>query len=224
MNKILQVLLLITCQFLSISAWAQVKISPIKTYLKKELSTSYNITNQSNQKMTFDVKAYAWTQTLKNELFLQQDNKVLVYPPILEIEPQKTKTIRLIFNEGHAQFYRLMVIQKPQNKFSEVSFNLSISLPIFFEATSTPLMDRKTIFISRVRNMSKDCTFKVTNNGTQYDQIKEYRWKDKNNKVTKKIVNTYILPKSNGGELELSSPVCPTSIVFEKANEVFWIP
>ena len=153
-------------------------VLPVRVYLDaKQSSTSLEITNNAKHPVTIQAQTFDWTQlTGKSELTPTAD--LIVSPPIFQLAPESTQTIRLalVDTNGGARAinsekaFRLILEEVPIVDTlggSGVRIKLRMSLPVFIAPSAA-----KSALDWEVIN---DCTAKpvlrATNSGNRHAQI-----------------------------------------------------
>jgi fimbrial chaperone protein len=143
-----------------------------------ESAATVTVTNSGNTPMTAQLRLFAWDQQL-NEDKLEPTGAVVASPPMLEIPPGKSQTIRLVRVQGtpatSQENYRLLVDEIPDRAAREagtgVVVQLRYSVPVFVTAKAKPSANA-TVKASVDGN---SLVLDVANRGNAHAQISNVR-------------------------------------------------
>ena len=117
-------------------------VSPLKIVLSgKSSSALLEITNQSAESLRLQLSVSAWDQSPSGEILLGPTDDVILFPPLLTVEPGELRKIRLgaVTTRGAAEkTYRVVLEELPAMKSSstgggQVRVLTRMTIPVFFE-------------------------------------------------------------------------------------------
>lgn len=119
-----------------------IEVAPVMAeLLPGSSSTTLIVTNHNPVRTSIQVRGYSWSQTDTTDPLARTDN-LIVSPPIFQLDPGQSQTIRLLVRQPPARgeaTYRLLVDELPGGPGSgTVQFALRLSLPVFAEAEAQP--------------------------------------------------------------------------------------
>lgn len=122
----------------SLALAQELRVSPVSFEIAAPGATS-NLTlrNQGNSTITVQTRVVAWSQNGGEQLTSSRD--VVVSPPITQLAPGATQTVRIVRTTKNAvrgeESYRVLVDELPDqslNRGGTVSFVTRLRLPVFF--------------------------------------------------------------------------------------------
>jgi len=117
-------------------------VSPLKIVLSgKSSSALLEITNQSAESLRLQLSASAWDQSPTGEILLGATDDIILFPPLLTIEPGELRKIRLgaVTPRGAAEkTYRVVLEELPAIKSSstgggQVRVLTRMTIPVFLD-------------------------------------------------------------------------------------------
>ncbi|WP_233827741.1 fimbrial biogenesis chaperone [Paraburkholderia sp. ZP32-5] len=123
-----------------LSACAQsLELHPVSIEIQPQRSSAtLVITNPSDEPVSLQLRAFAWTQPPSGPDKLVESDDLIVSPPAADIAPGESQIIRVLLRAGQRDAegtYRLLVDELPTgNAASGVRLSLHFSVPVFFEA------------------------------------------------------------------------------------------
>lgn len=126
------------------AAAASLQVSPVSiTFRAGQGASGITLQNQGDAPVYGQVRAYAWTQR-DGEDVLAETTDLVVSPPIIEIAPRATQTIRLILKAGSPtpveRSFRLLIDEVPRGDSADsgVNIRLRYSVPVFVAPAGDP--------------------------------------------------------------------------------------
>ena len=160
-------------------------VLPVRVYLEaNQSSASLEISNRSKNPVTIQAQTFDWTQ-VTGQAELTPTADLIVSPPIFQLAPESTQTIRLALVETNGgvkaisseRSFRLILEEVPMVDTlggSGVRIKLRMSLPVFVAPTeSAPLLDWQVI-----NNCTEPAVLQATNSGTRHAQIVKLTLRD----------------------------------------------
>jgi fimbrial chaperone protein len=113
------------------------QIAPVMVELPTgQMATTLSITNQNVRSTTIQVRPFRWEQAANADQLTPTDS-LAASPPIADIDPHQTQTVRLVLRQpaaGSEASYRLVLDELPSPAApGTVSVALRISIPVFAE-------------------------------------------------------------------------------------------
>lgn len=116
---------------------ANLQISPVMiSFHAGQTATGLKLQNNGDVPLSGQVRVYTWDQQDGADV-LTPTTEVIASPPIMEIAPQTSQTIRLVrrsaSNAANEQSYRILIDEIPRNdsQGNGVAIRLQYSIPIF---------------------------------------------------------------------------------------------
>jgi fimbrial chaperone protein len=153
---------------------ANLQISPVMINFRAgQGAAGINLQNYGETPLYGQVRVYAWDQR-NGEDVLTPATEVVASPPIMEIGPKSSQTIRLVRRTAARgageQTYRVLIDEIPRGNGPEngVAIRLQYSVPLFV----LPADDRATPVLTwTVLRNNGDWTLRVQNTGTLHAQL-----------------------------------------------------
>jgi fimbrial chaperone protein len=153
---------------------ANLQISPVMINFRASQSAAgINLQNYGETPLYGQVRVYTWDQQ-NGEDVLAPATEVVASPPIMEIGPRSSQTIRLVRRTGPAavgeQSYRILIDEIPRGDGPEngVAIRLQYSVPLFVLPADDLAAPALTWTVFRKNG---DWTLRVQNAGTLHAQI-----------------------------------------------------
>lgn len=155
------------------AAAANLQISPVSiTFKPGQGAAGISLQNQGDTPIYGQVRAYAWAQR-DGEDALTETAELVASPPIIEIAPGATQTIRLILKAAATgtteRSFRLLVDEVPRGDSAEsgVNIRLRYSVPVF----ATPAGEAAPVLGWKIHRQGENWMLRVTNTGNQHAQL-----------------------------------------------------
>ena len=126
--------------FMNVSEAGSIRLSPVKIeLLDTEKASSLTLYNQSSESSNYQIRAFKWTQN-QGEDMLQETDEIAVSPPILNLKPDVSFTIRIVRTKPSSlvdeSAYRILIDELPkpvdQRKAGQgVNIIMRSSVPMF---------------------------------------------------------------------------------------------
>jgi fimbrial chaperone protein len=153
---------------------ANLQISPVMiNFHASQAAAGINLQNYGETPLYGQVRVYTWDQQ-GGEDVLAPATEVVASPPIMEIGPRSSQTIRLVRRTASAaageQSYRVLIDEIPRGDGPDngVAIRLQYSVPLFV----LPADDRAAPVLTwTVLRKNGDWTLRVQNTGTLHAQI-----------------------------------------------------
>lgn len=151
---------------------ANLQISPVSiTFKAGQGAAGITLQNQGDTPVYGQVRAYAWAQPAGEDA-LTDTTELVVSPPIIEIAPRATQTIRLVLRApaaGSERTYRLLIDEIPRDTGPEsgVDIRLRYSVPVFVP----PVGDAAPVLAWKVVRAEGEWKLTVSNTGTLHAQL-----------------------------------------------------
>jgi fimbrial chaperone protein len=141
MSRLAALLVIAACLVIATehAAWAgQVDIAPVRVHLSdKRRTQELKLRNSGTDKARFQVTFHAWQQTPDGKMELTDTQDLVVYPTLLEVDPGKTRVIKVSCLAPVGQVektYRVFVEELP---IGDLQTGLRVltrfGLPVFFQ-------------------------------------------------------------------------------------------
>ena len=116
---------------------AKIEVSPVTIELPAgSASTVLTVTNRGEDGTSIQVRGFTWSQTTTQDP-LQPTHALLVSPPMFELKPGESQTVRILLRTPASvaeASYRILVDELPSaGAASTIRFPLRLSLPVFAE-------------------------------------------------------------------------------------------
>lgn len=167
------VALAVACLAGGAASAANLQISPVSiTFKAGQGAAGITLQNQGDTPVYGQVRAYAWSQK-DGEDALAETTELVVSPPIIEIAPRATQTIRLVLRTpagaGNERSYRLLIDEIPRGESPEsgVDIRLRYSVPVFVP----PVTAATPALAWRVFRTGDDWMLTVANSGALHAQL-----------------------------------------------------
>lgn len=148
-------------------------VSPLKIVLSgKSSSALLEITNQSAESLRLQLSVSAWDQSPTGEILLGATDDIILFPPLLTIEPGELRKIRLgaVTTRGAAEkTYRVVLEELPTMKSSstgggQVRVLTRMTIPVFLDPSQ--VVSSGQIEGLTMRNAT--ASFEIRNNGSTH--------------------------------------------------------
>lgn len=177
---------------------ANLQISPVSIAFKPgQAAAGITLQNQGDAPVYGQVRAFQWRQR-DGEDVLTETTDVIVSPPLIEIAPRATQTIRLVRRSAAPAVaegtYRLLIDEIPRGGGPEngVDILLRYSVPMFM----LPAGDPMPVLAWTVLREQGEWSLRVSNRGTLHAQLGTTRLRNgagKEFEVSKGLLG-YVLP------------------------------
>lgn len=155
------------------AAAANLQISPVSITIRPgQAAAGITLQNQGDTPVFGQVRAFAWSQR-DGEDVLTETAEVVVSPPIIEVAPRATQTIRLVLKVAGPvateRTFRLLIDEIPREGTPDtgVDIRLRYSVPVFV----LPAGDVAPVLAWRVYRSGTDWMLGVANTGTLHAQL-----------------------------------------------------
>ena len=132
----------------SISAEAQVSISPVRVDLSDQRSkTVVQISNQQDTTASYQVEVVAWSQTDTQREVYSPTEEIVAVPPLFTLQPGQEQIVRIgMLTEADPlveRSYRMFVTelaspQEQEQQTSGVNMRLRLGIPVFVAPNAPP--------------------------------------------------------------------------------------
>jgi fimbrial chaperone protein len=190
-------------------------VSPLKIVLSgKSSSALLEITNQSAESLRLQLSVSAWDQSPSGEILLGATDDIILFPPLLTVEPGELRKIRLgaVTARGAAEkTYRVVLEELPAMKSSstgggQVRVLTRMTIPVFFEPSKVVSSGQ----IDGLTMQNATASFEIRNNGSTHFTPQHIRLTGKGAGgqavATHEISGWYILA---GGTRRFDVPLSP---------------
>jgi fimbrial chaperone protein len=194
-------------------------VSPLKVVLSgKSSSALVEITNQSAEPLRLQLSVSSWDQSPTGELLLKETDEVLLFPPLLTVEPGEKRKIRLgaVTPRGATEkSYRIILEELPPTADSKAEARNQIrvltrmTIPVFLE--SSKQVASGTIADLTVQRSA--ASFEIRNTGTGHFSVEHINVKGTGSTgkplLTRRLDGWYVLAGgSRRYEMSLSAEEC----------------
>lgn len=157
-------------------ASAGVAVTPVNIQLLPgENAAALTIRNDSDRKMSFQIRGYSWQQDSLGNDTLTPTDQLLSSPPLATVQPGGSQVVRIILNnprENREETYRIIFDQlPPPNETGVVHVLVRLSIPIFAE----PQMRVAPQVRWRVTKEAGRWWLSATNSGSQHLTVRNMR-------------------------------------------------
>lgn len=121
------------------AAWgADLVVDPVRVHVPAaERSASMTLTNESHERMRYEVTVQAWRQGPDGSMILTPTEDIVFFPSLLEIAPGQTRRIRVAARGGAGTVettYRMLVTPLPEAAApGQVRVLTRLSIPVFVQ-------------------------------------------------------------------------------------------
>ena len=152
-------------------------VSPLKIVLSgKSSSALLEITNQSPEPLRLQLSVSAWDQSPAGEILLSATDDVVLFPPLLTVEPGEKRKIRLgaVTPRGVTEkTYRIVVEELPPAKPEETEGGVirvltRMTIPVFLEPLNKKTVSGEIVNLT-LRNGT--ASFDVKNTGNAHFSV-----------------------------------------------------
>lgn len=156
-------------------------VSPLKIVLSgKSSSALLEITNQSADPLRLQLSVSSWNQSPTGEMILKETEEVILFPPLLTVEPGEKRKIRLgavTPRDPIEKSYRIILEELPPmaGSSSETGGQIRVltrmTIPVFLEPTKLVSEGR----IAELAIHDSTVSFEVRNTGTTHFSVQHIR-------------------------------------------------
>jgi fimbrial chaperone protein len=152
---------------------ANLQISPVSiAFQPAQAAAGINLQNFGDAPLYGQVRVYAWDQKDGVDV-LTPTADVVASPPIIEVAPGSTQTIRLVrrggAEAGAERSYRILIDEIPRGDAgSGVAIRLQYSVPVFVAPSAAAAAPALAWSLARVNG---DVVLRATNAGTLHAQV-----------------------------------------------------
>ena len=132
----------LACVLASPARAASLQISPVMINLRAtQTATGISLQNDGDVPIYGQVRVFLWDQKGGDDVLTPTDD-MIASPPVMQIAPKSTQTIRLVRRSGGApgpeRQYRVLIDEVPTDTETRegVSIKLQYSVPVFIAATA----------------------------------------------------------------------------------------
>jgi fimbrial chaperone protein len=148
-----------------------VEVSPVTVTLQPgQTATTLSVVNHGTSRTAIQVRSFAWSQGPSSE-DLTPTNELVVSPPIFQLGPEETQTVRLLLRrppQGVESSYRLLLDELPVGSTpGVVQFALRLSLPLF----ALPAGQGMPNLSWHIAPGASGTELVVANHGTRHDRL-----------------------------------------------------
>ena len=152
-----------------------IEVSPVTIELSSGTTTSIvSVTNHNSTPTPMQVRGFTWSQNGDADE-LERTDDLIVSPPIFELQPGQSQTIRLMVRKlpsGIEATYRLIVDELPNNQVpGSIVFGLRLSLPIF--VAPSPQSGNAHLMWSLIPTGIGTAELRVRNDGARHEKLTE---------------------------------------------------
>ncbi len=166
--------LLLACAAMAPAQAANLQISPVSiSFRASQTAAGVTLQNLGEQPLHGQVRVFVWDQK-EGEDVLTPATDVVASPPIMEVAPNSTQTVRLVRRNGAAaaseQTYRILIDEIPRGDqaASGVAIRLQYSVPVFV----LPADDKAAPRLAwSLRQKDGAWQLEVRNDGTLHAQL-----------------------------------------------------
>jgi fimbrial chaperone protein len=169
--------LLVACLLTPFSVMAgSLSVTPIRIELSSaQRSVALTVGNDGDQPTVVQAQLVAWSQA-DNDDRLEPTTDILASPPIFTVAPGASQILRIALRRApdaaRERSYRILVTEvpgKPQPEFTGAQFALTISLPIFVDASGAKTSPQ--LEWSGVRTAKGELALTAVNTGAKHIQV-----------------------------------------------------
>ncbi len=148
-----------------------VEVSPVNVTLQPgQTATTLTVVNHGTSRTAIQVRSFAWSEGPTSE-DLVPTNDLVVSPPIFQLGPEETQTVRLLLRrspQGVESSYRLLLDELPVGGTpGAVQFALRLSLPLF----ALPAGQGMPNLSWHIAPGASGTELVVANRGTRHDRL-----------------------------------------------------
>ena len=154
-------------------------VSPLKIVLSgKSSSALVEITNQSAEPLRLQLSVSSWDQSLTGEVLLKETDEVILFPPLLTIEPGEKRKVRLgtVTPRGVTEkSYRIVLEElppaadSPTEARNQIRVLTRMTIPVFLE----PSKQVASGHITDLTVHRSAVSFEIRNTGTTHFTIQQ---------------------------------------------------
>jgi fimbrial chaperone protein len=176
-----------------------VTVFPLRvTFDSTRTADVVTVRNTDNKTLTLQTTVHKWTQA-DGEMVLLPTRDVLLAPPLIEIPPGESQSIRLVLrkeiNDKDQEAYRLVLqelIRTGTTQGAQMQMAFRVTLPVFVTAKNpTP-----PVPVAVVVNEAGQTYLKIKNTGKSHVQITKLNVLDSQGSVATHSSMLYVLPGS----------------------------
>lgn len=152
-------------------------VSPLKIVLSgKSSSALVEITNQSAEPLRLQLSVSSWDQSPMGELLLKETDEVILFPPLLTVEPGEKRKIRLgaVTPRGATEkSYRIVLEElppaadSPTEARNQIRVLTRMTIPVFLE----PSQQVASGHIADLTVQRSVVSFEIRNTGTTHYSV-----------------------------------------------------
>lgn len=154
-------------------------VSPLKIVLSgKSSSALVEITNQSAEPLRLQLSVSSWDQSPMGELLLKETDEVILFPPLLTVEPGEKRKIRLgaVTPRGVTEkSYRIVLEElppaadSPTEARNQIRVLTRMTIPVFLE----PSKQVASGHIADLTVQRSAASFEIRNTGTTHYSVEQ---------------------------------------------------
>jgi fimbrial chaperone protein len=154
-------------------------VSPLKVVLSgKSSSALVEITNQSVEPLRLQLSVSSWDQSPTGQILLKETDEIILFPPLLTIEPREKRKIRLgaVTPRGVTEkSYRIVleelppVADSPTEARNQIRVLTRMTIPVFLE----PVQQATSGQIAELTVHRSIASFEIRNTGTAHFSVEQ---------------------------------------------------